>query len=42
VIAADGSLGGYGGDAWGSRDDWLALKRELLLREGSTVRNRGG
>ena len=42
VIASDGSLGGYGGDAWGSRDERLALKRELLLREGITVRNRGG
>ncbi|HSO30174.1 MAG TPA: MGMT family protein [Candidatus Sulfomarinibacteraceae bacterium] len=42
VIAGDGTLGGYGGDAWGSRDERLALKRELLLREGITVRNRGG
>ncbi|MBA3877292.1 MAG: hypothetical protein C0498_10200 [Anaerolinea sp.] len=42
VIASDGSLGGYGGNAWGSRDERLALKRELLLREGITVRNRGG
>ncbi len=37
VIAADGTIGGYGGDAWGGRDDQLALKRELLLREGVTV-----
>ena len=37
VIAADGTIGGYGGDAWGSRDDRLAIKRDLLLREGVTV-----
>ena len=37
VIAADGTLGGYGGDAWGSREDRLAIKRDLLLREGVTV-----
>jgi O6-methylguanine-DNA--protein-cysteine methyltransferase len=37
VIAADGTIGGYGGDAWGSREDRLAIKRELLLREGVTV-----
>jgi methylated-DNA-[protein]-cysteine S-methyltransferase len=37
VIAADGSIGGYGGDAWGGRDERLAMKRELLLREGVTV-----
>jgi O-6-methylguanine DNA methyltransferase len=37
VIAADGSIGGYGGDAWGSREDRLAIKRELLLREGVAV-----
>ena len=34
VIAADGTIGGYGGDAWGSRDDRLAIKRALLAREG--------
>jgi methylated-DNA-[protein]-cysteine S-methyltransferase len=34
VIAADGTIGGYGGDAWGSRDDRLAIKRRLLAREG--------
>jgi O-6-methylguanine DNA methyltransferase len=34
VIAADGSIGGYGGDAWGSREDRLAIKRALLSREG--------
>jgi methylated-DNA-[protein]-cysteine S-methyltransferase len=37
VIAADGTIGGYGGDAWGSRDDRLAIKRDLLAREGVTV-----
>jgi methylated-DNA-[protein]-cysteine S-methyltransferase len=37
VIAADGTLGGYGGDAWGSREDRLTMKRELLRREGVTV-----
>jgi O-6-methylguanine DNA methyltransferase len=37
VIAADGTIGGYGGDAWGSHEEQLALKRELLLREGVTV-----
>jgi O-6-methylguanine DNA methyltransferase len=39
VIAADGTLGGYGSDGWGSVADRLALKRFLLLREGITVRN---
>ncbi len=38
VIAADGTIGGYGGDAWGSRDAALARKRALLRREGVTVR----
>jgi methylated-DNA-[protein]-cysteine S-methyltransferase len=42
VIAADGTLGGYGGDGWGSREDRLAMKRDLLLREGITTRPRGG
>jgi methylated-DNA-[protein]-cysteine S-methyltransferase len=37
VIAGDGTIGGYGGDGWGSREDRLARKRELLLREGVTV-----
>jgi methylated-DNA-[protein]-cysteine S-methyltransferase len=37
VIAADGTPGGYGGDAWGSREDRLTMKRELLRREGVTV-----
>lgn len=33
VIAADGTLGGYGGDRLGSREELLAIKRELLARE---------
>lgn len=37
VIAADGSIGGYGGDAWGSREDRLAIKRDLLSREGIRI-----
>ena len=37
VIAADGTIGGYGGDAWGSREDRLEIKRQLLAREGVTV-----
>ncbi len=39
VIAADGTIGGYGGDAWGSRDDRLAIKRALLAREGVRLRD---
>jgi len=42
VIAADGSLGGYGGDAMGSREDRLEMKRELLSREGVAIRPPGG
>jgi len=38
VIAGDGTLGGYGGDGWGGREERLAIKRDLLLREGVTVR----
>ena len=34
VIAADGGIGGYGGDWWGSREERLAMKRSLLAREG--------
>jgi O-6-methylguanine DNA methyltransferase len=37
VIAADGSIGGYGSDGWGSRTERLAMKRDLLLREGVTT-----
>jgi len=42
VIAADGTIGGYGGDGWGSVEDRLAIKRELLLREGVTVAEHDG
>lgn len=42
VIAADGSLGGYGGDAWGDRASRLELKRELLRIEGVAVAPAGG
>jgi O-6-methylguanine DNA methyltransferase len=42
VIAADGTIGGYGGDAWGSVEDRLAIKRDLLLREGVTVTEHDG
>lgn len=34
VIAADGSLGGYGGAWWGTREQMLEVKRLLLAREG--------
>ena len=34
VIAGDGSLGGYGGDWFGSRAALLEVKRSLLEREG--------
>jgi methylated-DNA-[protein]-cysteine S-methyltransferase len=37
VIAGDGSIGGYGGDWFGTREDLLAIKRELLAREGVTL-----
>jgi O-6-methylguanine DNA methyltransferase len=37
VIAADGTIGGYGGDGWGSREERLAIKRDLLRREGVRV-----
>lgn len=40
VIAGDGTIGGYGGDAWGSREAALERKRTLLLREGVTVGSR--
>jgi O-6-methylguanine DNA methyltransferase len=42
VIAADGTIGGYGGDAWGSVEERLAIKRDLLMREGVTVAEHGG
>ncbi|HVL54446.1 MAG TPA: methylated-DNA--[protein]-cysteine S-methyltransferase [Vitreimonas sp.] len=37
IIAGDGSLGGYGGDWWGSREALLDIKRELLRIEGITL-----
>jgi O-6-methylguanine DNA methyltransferase len=37
VIAGDGSIGGYGGEWWGSRDELLAVKRTLLELEGITL-----
>jgi methylated-DNA-[protein]-cysteine S-methyltransferase len=40
VIAGDGSLGGYGGDWYGSREEHLELKRELLAREGLSIPRR--
>jgi O-6-methylguanine DNA methyltransferase len=42
VIAADGTLGGWGGDRWGDLTHRLAMKRNLLLREGVSVASRGG
>jgi methylated-DNA-[protein]-cysteine S-methyltransferase len=38
VIAGDGSLGGYGAGWWGGRQTGLDLKRELLAREGVSIR----
>ena len=40
VIAGDGTLGGYGGSWFGSREELLALKRALLALEGVAVRGR--
>jgi len=37
VIAADGTIGGYGGDAWGSREERVEIKRALLRREGVEI-----
>jgi O-6-methylguanine DNA methyltransferase len=42
IIAADGSLGGYGGDGATERAEALQRKRELLRREGLTVPSRTG
>lgn len=41
IIAADGTLGGYGGTGWIDRDRELSRKEALLLREGVTVARRG-
>ena len=40
IIAADGTLGGYGGDGWLDRDQQRSRKAALLLREGVTVAQR--
>lgn len=40
VIAADGTIGGYGGDGWIDRDQHLARKEAMLRREGVTVARR--
>jgi methylated-DNA-[protein]-cysteine S-methyltransferase len=37
VIAGDGSLGGYGGDWFGSREQHLQIKSDLLAREGIDI-----
>jgi methylated-DNA-[protein]-cysteine S-methyltransferase len=37
VIAGDGSLGGYGGDWFGTRERLLEIKRELLAGEGVVI-----
>ena len=42
IIAADGTLGGYGGDGWIDRDRELSRKEALLMREGITVARRAG
>jgi O-6-methylguanine DNA methyltransferase len=42
VIAADGTIGGYGGDGWVDRDSQLSRKEALLRREGVTVERRPG
>jgi O-6-methylguanine DNA methyltransferase len=41
VIAGDGTIGGYGGGAWGGREAGIELKRQLLAREGVVVDRRG-
>jgi methylated-DNA-[protein]-cysteine S-methyltransferase len=40
VIASDGSIGGYGGDDWGSREERLDIKLELLRLEGVKIGDR--
>ncbi len=37
VIAGDGTIGGYGGGWYGSREEQLKLKRALLTLEGVTL-----
>jgi O-6-methylguanine DNA methyltransferase len=42
VIAGDGSIGGYGGGWWGERERLLAIKRDLLAREGVALKDAPG
>ena len=42
IIAADGTIGGWGGDRWGDQTHRLQTKGDLLLREGVTVVPRAG
>lgn len=37
VVAGDGTLGGYGGDWWGTRDQLLGIKRGLLAIEDVSI-----
>ena len=37
VIAASGAIGGYGGDWYGSRQERVAMKRDLLRLEGTVL-----
>ncbi|MCI0346040.1 MAG: methylated-DNA--[protein]-cysteine S-methyltransferase [Chloroflexi bacterium] len=37
VIAGDGSIGGYGGDWSGTREELLSIKRRLLELEGISI-----
>lgn len=37
VVAGDGSLGGYGGDWWGTREALLGVKRGLLAIEDVAI-----
>ena len=42
VVAGDGTLGGYGGSWFGSRDELLGLKEQLLELEGVAPPPRSG
>lgn len=37
IIAGDGTIGGYGADWFGGRDELVSIKRELLAREGVSL-----
>ena len=37
VVAGDGTIGGYGGDGWGSRETKIGVKLELLGLEGVSI-----